>query len=228
MLSYTIVNCAIVATFRYNVTTIQTVQYNGRINPRHAAAHSVVLINSLQRRQLKIINWTSRDEESFTCGVRAPTQAASRRRSGDADRRRGQCTFISNAERIVCSLLVPSLPSATDSGDPVVRTMSCVRRTWREDALSRFDFYYASRHSWSRRKVSVSTERSNLSVSSMPAIFVRFPFLWHRSNNFTPTRHHLPSEIFRLFILSWSTREYFCGNIYRTQARVATGSICWL
>lgn len=65
-----------------------------------------------------------------TVGVRAPTRCASRRRSGDADRRDHQCTFILNAERIVCicgcSLSV-ARPSASSRKRHRARAMS-VRR----------------------------------------------------------------------------------------------------
>lgn len=145
---------AIVATSRYNVTTIPAVQYNGWINPRHAAAQCVVLINSLQHHQLKIINWTSGVEESLPAALerRRRPRVASRRRFGDADRRRGQCTFILNAERIVCFPLAASLPSAS-SGEPCrVHDVDTTYVMREEKTWSRF--YYASQHSSSKRKVS--------------------------------------------------------------------------
>lgn len=104
---------------------IDGVMYSdGRRDKFAARSSAVVLINSLQHHQLKIINWIRMREErggerergqihlreSGGCGggvgrrVRAPTQAASRRgarrRFGDADRRgHHQCTFVLNAGR---------------------------------------------------------------------------------------------------------------------------------
>lgn len=99
----------IVALFRVNITAI-----SGIVTANKSSC-SVALINSLQRHQLKIINWIRElpNGESSPAGkrrqwsrVRAPTRIVRRgagRRFGDAVRRRGQYMFVLNAERFAYS-----------------------------------------------------------------------------------------------------------------------------
>jgi len=171
----------IVAPFRINIMAISV----GSVTANKSRA---ALINSLQRRRLKIINWIreSANGESSSAGkrrqwsrVRAPTRVARRgagRRFGDAVRRRGQCTSVSNAESLayfhsrLSSLPSDSLPYRATSR---ARCRHDVRDEGRSEAEDRVAITMRT------VEAKVSADRSNGPFAPRfrsAIIFILFPF----------------------------------------------------